>query len=151
MPKTRSIVVDTTYGRITNVPAIEWQAILPYWELIVKSIAEVVTENKFLPYPASYSRPGGIVASAQYWESYKRFNDVSIVYEAKRFIDLLKTKKDFYNSIRFFNRGSKVDWLNDDNIHLLGGRLYGFYYTLKPIFIEVKEGDDIWLRVRMKT
>jgi hypothetical protein len=145
------ISVDTAYGIISDVPQIGWQEYRPFWIPTVKSMAEVIIENKFHPYPASDSRPDGIVASGQYWESYRRFNNTSIIYEAKRFVELLKQKKDFSKSIKNFNKGSGVDWLSPKSIHLLGSRIYGFYYTLKPILIEVKEMDGTWLRVRLKS
>lgn len=66
----------------------------PYWKTVVRTTVEVLTENNFHPYPASYSRPDGVVASGQYWETFKRYNNPAI-YEAKHFLELLKNEQTF--------------------------------------------------------
>ena len=42
----------------------------PYWLSIVRSMAEVVIENKFPAYPANQKRPDGIVLTTHYWDEY---------------------------------------------------------------------------------
>lgn len=144
------IEIITNYGRVPNVPMIKWKEFQPYWEPVARTIIEIIAEHKFRPYPATQQRPDGIVTSSGYWSYYpgKSFR----FHQAKRFVELLCMKNDFRDAIRKFNAGSNVDWLKlkPENRRLLGSRVYGFYYTLKPVFAQTKDKKGIWLRIKFQ-
>jgi hypothetical protein len=128
----------TKHGKVENVPLIRWVALQPYWSLIVGAIIEVVTENKFRPYPASQFRPDGIVASSQYWDSYNwnPYEEKEFIFlNALKFIDLLKSKEEFITAIRSFNANTAIrsttatgtDWLDSKNVPVLGGWVYTLF------------------------
>ncbi len=142
-----SIQINTKYGTVRNVPVIKWIEFQPYWEPVVRAIVEVIVENKFRPYSATIKRPDGFVASSKYWETYGYRHKKLTLDQPKKFIELLMTKEGFRTAITEFNSKSGVDWLNPKNLHLLGGRVYGFYYTLRPIFSELRDKDGLWLTV----
>ena len=137
--------LKTKYGIIYNLPTIKWKELLPYWEPIARAMVEVITENKFRPYTASWDRQDGIVATHQYWETWSK--QKFRFHEAERFVELLKAKKEFSNAISNFNKCSGVDWLDAKSMPLLGNRLYGFYYVLCPIFSTYRDKDGLWLKV----
>lgn len=138
--------VTTRYGIIENVPLIHWNEFQPYWPSVVQAMAEVITENKFPPYAGSKYHPDGIVISTKYWSSYG--NEFFFYSNALKFLQLLKMKKEFTEPIRAFNRPYGIDWLDDRSIPSLGSRVYGFYSTLYPIFIEKYELSKPVLSVR---
>lgn len=126
--------ISTKYGDIENVPQITWKEFEPYWVATVISIAEVITEHSFRPYPASFSRPDGIVVTSGYWDDFTDEETFPFP-QALLFIKLLKEKPLFHESIRNFNQNTTSDWLLPENIPLLGNRIYGFVHILKPLLV----------------
>lgn len=141
--------LQTKYGLIRNIPIIKWPALLPFWPSIVISIAEVITENKFRPYPASYAYPDGIVLSSNYWSVWTSKRREFPFLQSIRFLELLKEKTEFRDAIERFNNNSNEykKWLDPSNLDVLGNRIYGFYFVLKPVFIKPRKKSD-WLRVK---
>ena len=80
------------------------------------------------------------MASSSYWnlslKNPKRFS----LSEARFFMYKLQEKPYFTNSIRQFNQRIQKNWLEEKNIAILGGYIYSFYYTLKPVLKVVGEG-----------
>jgi len=140
------ISVKTKYGIVDNVPVISWEEMIPYWPAICRAIFEVLIENDFRPFAATFRRPKGFVASSRYWEVSLRNPEKFVLSEAKYFIYRLKEKSDFSDSIRRFNEGKDTDWLKERNISTLGGYLYSFYHTLKPVLKEVRKGRNRLLK-----
>ena len=60
--------------------------------------------------------------------------------EARFFMYKLLEKPDFTNSIKEFNKKIQKNWLEEKNIAILGGYIYSFYYTLRPVLEVVGEG-----------
>jgi len=133
--------IQTKYRLIENVPIIKWPALLQYWPTIVTAIAEVITENKFKPYTASYTHPDGTFLSSNYWKDWKNKKEEFPFSQAVKFLELLKQKEGFRVAITQFNNNdsSYMKWLNPDNLDILGNRLYGFYDVLRPILIKSSE------------
>lgn len=142
------VTIKTKYGNIENVPLIRWIQFQPYWTETVRAFTDIVTENRFRPYPATTSKPDGIVASTEFWNLYGSKN--FIFTEALKFVELLKSNESFQVSISLFNRTSETDWLDPRNIPLLGGRVYGFYYTLRPILHRTRDKDGYWIKIKYK-
>lgn len=139
--------ISTKYGIIENVPSIEWKEFDPYWMATVVSIAEVITENKFRPYPASFNRIDGIILTSGYWDDFT--DEETFPFKcALSFIRLLKAKPLFSEAIRKFNRNSNVNWLMPENIPLLGNRIYGLFTKLKPILDDYTDRDGSWIKVK---
>ncbi len=144
--------LQTKYGLIRNVPILKWSALLQFWPTIVISITEVITENKFKPYPASYSYPDGIVLSSNYWDKWTPKQKEFPFLQSIKFLELLKEKSEFRVAIKSFNNNNNdyKKWLDPSNLDILGNRLYGFYFVLKPIFIKPQKKSN-WLRVKYST
>lgn len=132
--------VKTKYGIVDKVPVIQWKEFVPYWSAICKAIFEVLIENDFYPYTATFKRPKGFVASTHYWKMSLENPKKIPLSEAKYFVYKLKEKPDFTDSIRKFNQRICTDWLEEKNLSILGGYLYSFYYTLKPVLKTIKKG-----------
>ena len=132
--------VKTIAGKVEDVPVTGWKELVPYWESICRAIFEVLFENDFKPYTATLKRPKGFVASSNYWnlslKNPKRFP----LSEARFFMYKLQEKPHFTNSIRQFNQRIQKNWLEEKNIAILGGYIYSFYYTLKPVLKVVGKG-----------
>jgi len=139
-PSVDTFSVQTIKGTVEKVPVIRWKELVPYWENICRAIFEVLIENDFRPYTATFKRPKGFVASSSYWrkslENPKRFP----LSEARFFIYKLLEKPYFTNSIKEFNQKIHKNWLEEKNIATLGGYIYSFYYTLRPVLEVVGEG-----------
>ena len=135
--------INTIYGKINNVPDTNWIELKPFWPTIAKNMIEVIHENTFRPYMATESSPDGIVSAPYYWLKYKENIPFS---EAVKFLNLLKSRKDFTNVIRIFNKGYD-DWIKIENLYLLGSRVYSFYYTLSPALSTFNDSNGIWLKV----
>lgn len=146
----RSISVETAYGIVDKVPVISWRELVPYWSSICKAIFEVLVENDFYPYTATFKRPKGFVASSGYWEVSLRNPGKFSLSEARYFIYKLKEKSDFTDPIRRFNQETNTDWLEERNIGTLGGYLYSFYYTSRPVLKMVKKGRSKYLKPVIK-
>jgi hypothetical protein len=58
----------------------------------------------------------------------------------------LLEKPYFTNSIKEFNKKIQKDWLQEKNIAILGGYVYSFYYTLRPVLEVV--GEDTKARIK---
>ena len=133
--------VQTTAGRVEKVPITGWKDLVPYWECICRAILEVLIENDFKPYTATLRKPKGFVASNSYWrlslKNPKRFP----LPEARFFLYKLLEKPYFTNSIREFNKKIQKNWLEEKNIATLGGHVYSFYYTLRPVLEVVGHGS----------
>jgi len=142
--------IKTNYGIISNVPVIQWEELVPYWSAICKAIFEVLIENDFNPYTATFKRPKGFVASSHYWKESLRNPKKFPLSEARYFVYKLKEKPDFTDSIQRFNQGINANWLEETNINILGGYLYSFYYTLKPVLRKVKKGRKNYLKPVIK-
>lgn len=138
--------VQTVAGKVEKVPVTGWKDLVPYWESICRAIFEVLMENDFKPYTATLKRPGGFVASNSYWKvslkNPKRFP----LTEARFFLYKLLEKPYFTNSIKEFNKKIRKDWLQEKNIAILGGYVYSFYYTLRPVLEAV--GEDTKARIK---
>jgi len=140
------INVSTKFGIVKNVPLPNWTEIIPYWPRISKAFFEVLIENDFNAYTATIKRPTGFVADLKYWEISEKGPKKLHLKEASVFIRKIKEKTDFVEAIKEFNAKGKVDWLRDDNIHLLGGYIYSFYYTLKPVLRTTKKSGKIIIK-----
>lgn len=140
-----TIAIDTKYGRIKNVPITKWKKLVPYWPKIAKTFFEVLIENDLNPYTATTKRPEGFVADRRYWIRSIRNPEETPLKEARRFVSELIAHGDFAEAIRSFNVEGKVDWFKEGNLHILGGYVYSFYYTLKPVLkIKVlKTGKEV--------
>lgn len=66
--------------------------------------------------------------------------------EARYFIYKLEEKPYFSDSIRRFNQKTQTNWLEEKNIAILGGYLYSFFYTLKPVLKTVRKGTESYLK-----
>lgn len=139
--KFESFSVQTDNGPVKNVPMIHWKELVPYWKNICKAFLEVLSENDFKPYTATFKRPKGFVASSQYWRLSMRNPARFPLSDARFFIAKLQEKECFTNSINEFNQKIQKSWLEEKNIAVLGGYLYSFYYTLKPVLKVVGEGS----------
>jgi hypothetical protein len=135
--------INTRYGCMNNIPDTNWTELEPFWPTIATSMIEVMYENKFRPYPATESAPDGVVSSPYYWQKYKKRLPFS---QAIRFLELLKLKQEFVNVVKIFNKGY-VDWIKDENISILGSKVYGFYYTLSPALSIYEDNEGIWIRI----
>ena len=142
--------IVTRYGTVNDVPMITWKEFEPYWESVVRAMIEVIHENRFRLYSASYNNIDGIVATYKYWNTFEIEEEFEFQ-EALRFIKLLKEKEEFTNAIKLFNRNNKtynINWLASESLPLLGNRIYGFYHILKPFFSRIiDENDEEWLAV----
>lgn len=115
--------VRTKYGIIDKVPIIQWKELVPYWAEICKAFFEVLIEDDFYPYTATFKRPNGFVGTSHYWKISLKNPKKFPLSEAKYFIFKLKEKPAFTDSIKKFNQGISVDWLEEKNIAILGGYL----------------------------
>jgi len=141
--------VETNYGIVVRVPITGWKELVPYWKAICRAIFEVLIENDFHPCTATLKRPEGFVASSNYWRrSLKNPTRVPLS-EARFFIYKLKEKPYFIDSIKRFNEKSKKNWLEENNIAVLGGYLCSFYLTLKPALKVVKKGTKNYLKPKL--
>ena len=66
--------------------------------------------------------------------------------DARYFIFKLKEKPYFVKTIQEFNEKVHKNWLEEKNIHILGGYLYSFYYTLKPVLKIERKGKKNYLK-----
>lgn len=140
----QTITVETKFGKVKDVPLTKWEELAPYWPNIAKAFFEVLMENDFNPYTATLNRPDGFVADRRYWRKSTRRPDEIPLYAARKFLAKLIQHEEFANAIRSFNADHKVDWLEKKNIHVLGGYVYSFYYTLKPVLkIEERDGKRV--------
>jgi hypothetical protein len=137
---TETFSAQTVAGKVEKVPVTGWKDLVPYWASIARAFFEVLIENDFKPYTATLRRPKGFVASSSYWnlslKDPKRFP----LSEARFFMYKLQEKPCFTNSIRQFNQRIQKNWLEEKNIAILGGYIYSFYYTLKPVLKVVGKG-----------
>jgi hypothetical protein len=145
-PIAETFSVKTSYGVVKSVPVIQWEGLAPYWRAICRAIFEVLIENDFHPYTATLKRPDGFVASSHYWRISLRDPTKAPLSEARFFIYKLKEKAYFSESIRRFNQNIQTNWLEEKNIAILGGYLYSFYYTLKPVLKAVRKGAKNYLK-----
>jgi hypothetical protein len=120
-----------------------------YWPDICRAFFEVLLENDFQPYTATLKRPKGFVASCDYWKMSNKSPKRVPLSDARCFIYKLLEKPCFTNSIRQFNQKTKKDWLAEKNVAILGGYLYSFYYTLKPVLKTVKKENGIYLKPKI--
>lgn len=135
--------LNIKYGLIENIPTTSWKELTSYWPAICKAIFEVLIENDFYPYTATLKRPKGFVASSYYWTISLKNPKKFPLSEAKYFIFRLEEKSYFIDAIRNFNMKTNTDWLNQNNIDTLGGYLYSFYDTLKPVLKkDQKDGEE---------
>jgi hypothetical protein len=134
--------VQTTAGKVVDVPVTAWKELVPYWHNICRAILEVLTEGDFKPYPATMKRPDGFVASYSYWKLSSKSPKLISLSEARFFIYKLLEKPYFTDSIKEFNKKIQKNWLAEKNIAILGGYVYSFYYTLKPILKIVGKGSE---------
>jgi hypothetical protein len=132
--------VQTMAGKVKKVPVIRWKELVPYWERICRAFFEVLIENDFKPYTATLKRPKGFVASNSYWKVSVKNPKRLPLSEARFFIYKLQEKPYFTDSIKEFNKKIQKNWLEEKNIAILGGYVYSFYYTLKPVLKVVGEG-----------
>ncbi len=143
--------VQISKGWIKNVPMTKWTELAPYWKDICKAFFEVLDENDFKLFTATFKRPKGFVASSQYWrwsiQSPARFP----LSDARFFISKLLEEEYFANSISEFNQKNQKNWLEERNIATLGGYVYSFYYTLKPVLKEVGKGPKVRIKPRIAT
>jgi len=144
-----TLSVKTSYGTVEKVPVISWKELVPYWHDICRAIFEVLIENDFHPYYATLKRPDGFVASSYYWKKSQKDPGKFPLSEARFFIYKLQEKPYFVNSIREFNRKTHTDWLDEKNIVILGGYLYSFFFTLKPVLKAVKKKSKSYLKPKM--
>jgi len=146
-PQTReTFSVKTKYGIVKEVPMIQWKELIPYWASICRAIFEVLIEDDFHPYAATLKKPKGFVASSQYWKmSLKNLARIPLS-DARYFIFKLKEKPYFVKTIQEFNEKVHKNWLEEKNIHILGGYLYSFYYTLKPVLKVERKGKKNYLK-----
>ena len=145
----KSFQVQTSYGIIKGVPVIDWPELIPYWENICRAIFEVLVENDFQPYTATLKRPKGFVAYIEYWKKSSRNPKKVPLSEARYFIYKLKEKPYFTESVKEFNQKNQKDWLAEKNIAILGGYLYSFYYTLRPVLEAVQTQNGTFLKPKM--
>jgi hypothetical protein len=146
-PQPRKVIkVETSYGIVEKVPVIDWEELIPYWSDICRAIFEVLLENDFQPYTATLKRPKGFVAYGGYWKMSIRNPKRLPLSEARYFIYKLREKPYFTESIRAFNQKNKKDWLAEKNIAILGGYLYSFYYTLKPVLENAQKQNGTYLK-----
>ena len=138
--------VQTSYGVVEKVPVIRWKELVPYWRSICRAIFEVLIENDFRPYTATLKRPEGFVASSYYWKISLKNPTKFPLSEARYFIYKLEEKTYFSDSIRRFNQKTGTNWLEEKNIAVLGGYLYSFFHTLKPVLKPVKKGTESFLK-----
>lgn len=132
--------VQTMAGKVEKVPVTGWKELVPYWESICRALFEVLIENDFKPYTATLKRPKGFVASNSYWKVSVKNPKRLPLSEARFFIYKLQEKPYFTDSIKEFNKKIQKNWLEEKNIAILGGYVYSFYYTLKPVLKVVGEG-----------
>jgi len=137
----QTISVATKFGKIEKVPLTKWRELTPYWPKITKAFFEVLMENDFSPYTATIERPEGFVADRHYWERSMKNPEETPLGEAKRFVSKLIGHPDFAEAIKAFNASKKVNWLKEENVHILGGYVYSFYYTLKPVLKIVEKNS----------
>jgi hypothetical protein len=149
-PQLKKVIqVETRYGIVEKVPVIDWKEFIPYWPDICRAIFEVLLENDFQPYTATLKRPKGFVAYGGYWKMSNKNPKKVPLSDARYFIYKLQEKPYFTDSIRQFNQKNQKDWLAEKNIAILGGFLYGFYYTLKPVLKIVKKENDMYLKPKI--
>jgi hypothetical protein len=142
--------VQTNYGVVEKVPVTQWKELVPCWRAICRAIFEVLIENDFHPYTTTLKRPKGFVASSHYWKiSLKNPTKVPLS-EARYFIYKLEEKPYFSDSIKRFNQKTQTNWLEEKNIAILGGYLYSFFYTLKPVLKTVRKGTESYLKPNIR-
>lgn len=141
--------VQTSAGKVENVPITGWKELVPFWENICRAIFEVLIENDFKPYTATLKRPKGFVASNSYWILSSKIPKKFPLTEARYFLYKLLEKPYFRDSIKKFNKGIRRNWLDEKNIDILGGYVYSFYYTLKPVLETIGEGNNARIKPMM--
>ncbi len=140
-PTIETISVHTIAGRVDQVPVIGWKELKPYWGELCRAFFDVLIENDFKPYTSTIKRPEGFVASSFYWGLSCRNPAKFPLSEARFFVSKLLEKPGFRNSIKEFNQSSQISWLEEKNIATLGGYVYSFYYTLRPVLKVVGKGE----------
>jgi hypothetical protein len=143
------IQVETSYGIVNKVPVMDWKEFISFWPNICRAIFEVLLENDFQPYTATLRRPKGFVAYGGYWKMSNKNPKRVPLSDARYFIYKLLEKPCFTNSIRQFNQNKQKDWLTERNIAILGGYLYSFYYTLRPVLKIVKKENGSYLKPKI--
>jgi hypothetical protein len=142
----RLAILKIKYEIVKEVPMIRWKELVPYWAAICRAIFEVLIENDFHPYTATLKRPKGFVASSKYWEKSLENPTKIPLSDARYFVFKLKEKQYFVKAIQEFNKKIQKNWLEEKNIHILGGYLYSFYYTLKPVLKVERKGKKNYLK-----
>ena len=132
--------VETNLGKVECVPITGWKELVPFWSGICQAFLETLLENDFKPYTATLKRPKGFVASSSYWRLSLEDPEEFPLSEARFFIYKLKEKPYFTQAIKEFNKKIGSNWLIEKNIVILGGYVYSFYYTLKPVLKVVGKG-----------
>ena len=99
----QTITFKTKLGHVIGGPVTTWEALVSHWQRIAKAFFEVLIENDFSPYTATFSRPNGFVADRHHWQESIEDQDTFPLREARRFPSKLVKHKDFWEAIRSFN------------------------------------------------
>jgi len=123
---------------VENVPVTSWEALQPYWPLIVKGIIEVFLEGDFKSYGVRKDRKDGFYAGDWYWNQSLIDPEEYPLKEAERFISMLLKKKCFIESIREFNKLKQVDWTLNENRKQLRQFIYKTCFLLEEFLRSLK-------------
>jgi len=139
--KKNTILVRTKYGDF-SFSQTSWKALRPYYPDIVSAIIEVVIENEINVSIVSKNNKDGFVAPDAYWKKHLRSRRYYKLEHTRFFTSKLKEKEKFVKSISIFNNNAKVNWLEDDNYHILGDYLYGICFYLIENLIAIKNSTQ---------